>query len=448
MTMEQMSALMKVASEAAMNVALSLKRSRDGDDDAGDQKGKRHLHSHSRDAADSSAAMAVDEDGEAAVSVLKAERLQRANEARELRAAIMRSLNRPESDRSLYPRPTAVLPVSAASLPSAAATMSLSSSANPSGAALIASAASSAAASNGSATVAANNKPTVHWCVAPLTTVPPFSLYFPFRRVDKDSKAAKELALAVASGDAIKVIESFGRKALQGSKGASCVELVLQEAFYGREEKKSPYGRALEWNSAMHRYIEAVSVVDPSQVAGLREYARFIGDMACVVDFTALEIADWEWRQKCANTGTPINHYAEAWALFASVARRALEERVTTPRQHHQQSQGGGRGGQRGRGQNRDGGAQSGASAASNSGDAAATNAPSEQRRRGVCYRYNAEQACNETPCPFRHVCNRRSCKGAEASHPAARCPKRKAALAASTEDANPSAGASSTKKE
>jgi hypothetical protein len=29
--------------------------------------------------------------------------------------------------------------------------------------------------------------------------------------------------LAVASGDAIKVIESFGRKALQGSKGASCV---------------------------------------------------------------------------------------------------------------------------------------------------------------------------------------------------------------------------------
>ena len=429
MMMERVS---RAASEAAVKAALSHKRSRDGDDDDADQKGKRHQQQHSRFDADTSAAMAMDEDGDAAVSVLKVDRLQRANEDRAMRAAIMRSLNRPDSDRSLYP--TAMPVAVPSSLPSAAIVSLTSSapSAGLSGAALIANAASSAA-SNGGVSALSATQAVVNWCVAPIAVVPPFCLHFPFRRVDKDNKAAKELALAVASGAAIKVIESFGRKALQGSKGASCVELVLQSAFYDREEKKSPYGRALEWNSAMLRYVDAVGVVDPSQVAGLREYARFIGDMACVVDFTALEAADWQWRQKCANTGMPINHYGEAWELFSRVPRIAADERAAhVPRQQQQQHRGEGSG-QRHRGRGGNAFASASVAAASSAAASSAPSAPTTAPRKGACYRYNAEQACAETPCPFRHVCNRRSCRSADAQHSAVRCPKRQQPPASSS---------------
>jgi hypothetical protein len=267
------------------------------------------------------------------------------------------------------------------------------------------------------------------WCIAPILSAPLFCAFYPFRKADAKSRAARELALQVASGAAVPVCAAFSRKALAGGPtGSSCVESVLRKAFFEhdgllKQAASSPYGRLAEWCGAMQRYADAMAAVEPAQAVALREYARFVGDMACVVPFAVLEEADQQWREACANTGVPVNHYAEAWLHFSRVWQMAAAQGApVTPAPRREP-----RGGQRGSGAGQDA-RGAGGEAGSGSGTVP-TGGPTPKREREprvrVCYRYNEEKPCVRTPCRYKHVCSEAACRGQNAAHPATRCPKR-----------------------
>ena len=240
-----------------------------------------------------------------------------------------------------------------------------------------------------------------------MVAAPPPSECFPYRAVDAASKAARKLAEDVAAGHCIDLLKEFSRTAATASGGASraCIEGMLGSAYNPHEHRESTSNlRALEWLACMQRYADAVAVVDGTQGRALREYARFILDLACLVPFGAVEAHERLWREACANTGAPINSWGGVYRHFHALTgihvlhnqqrevRSAATGDAATKRQ---------------RKRDRDGAS---AAAPTKLGGAPA-------QRVLTCNKFNRGVACDPTSCNYAHVCKK--CRG---SHSVKNC--------------------------
>lgn len=230
----------------------------------------------------------------------------------------------------------------------------------------------------------------VPWCVQPLAAQPDFGDVPPFRREDATSKRMTALKMAIAKGEFVDVLASFGRAAI-GHSPLAATAVIFQSRWQSeRSVAASEEGRALEFLAAFARYTEAVAVLFPGQRAGLQEYARFLSDLLCVVPFERLVVLDREWREWCANWGAPVNAFAAAVETFK--ASRLLDTGVQV---------------------------SAARAAPSSSSSASKRRRDREEKRedaavgaRGkraveeqVCFNWNAGRACIATPCPRKHVC-------------------------------------------
>jgi hypothetical protein len=259
------------------------------------------------------------------------------------------------------------------------------------------------------------------WFTTVLLAPPPYGDFYPFRRNDR-SKTARQLAEHVACGDFVDVMSEFGRKALgaSGVPGDSVAETIFGQTFYEREQKAttaSSDSRALEWMACMQRYADAVSVMDALQALAIREYARYIGELACLLSFRALEPYEKRWREACANTGVPINawgpvymHFQMLWSSEQAHERNQRRADAASAKEHGALSS-------RKRTRDRRGIDRDEHSAGPR--NAAAAAADSDAKEEKPCFVFNRGQPC-DGGCGYLHVCRTRQCRG---NHPVTQCP-------------------------